>query len=423
MSVETQTGKPSPNPVLEIKQLWEQFKERLEQSDQEVKRYGQESGELKATIEKMSARLDELELQQKRVPPITGNTEQSKGLFDSLLSSKKVWANYLGKAEEDVRESDVPYAEKAYDAYIRHGSIPAELRKAFAEEVKATANTGDDIQGGFLVPPTYQARIIETLIELSPVRNEITMLNVTGNEIMMPVRKSVIPAKWVGESEDVGDPQALEWGLETLRLRKMGAYVRVTNEMLQDAAIDIEGYIRRHVTEQFSLAEGQAFLYGSGNKQPEGILVNPNVAVDYTGDATKLTYDGLVDVSHNIKTQYHRNGRFYFSLKTLGVIRKIKDDQKNPIFAPATAGAPATVLGMPYTLWPDMPDVVANSTPVLFGDLGAAYTAIQKLSMSVIRDNITRKAYDEVELVMYLRVYGQVTLAEAVRKLKVAVAP
>jgi len=81
---------------------------------------------------------------------------------------------------------------------------------------------------------------------------------------------------------------------------------------------------------------------------------------------------------------------------------------------------PNNILGQPYVLAADMPDIAANAFPVLFGDFRRAYIIVDRVQIEVQR--LTEK-YAEQGVIGFLarkRVGGQVVLAEAVRKLKVA---
>jgi HK97 family phage major capsid protein len=82
---------------------------------------------------------------------------------------------------------------------------------------------------------------------------------------------------------------------------------------------------------------------------------------------------------------------------------------------------PNTILGQPYVEVPDMPDVAANAFPIAFGDVRRAYTVVDRISLSVLRDPFTQATNGNVRFIARRRVGGQVVLAEAIRKLKVSV--
>ena len=99
----------------------------------------------------------------------------------------------------------------------------------------------------------------------------------------------------------------------------------------------------------------------------------------------------------------------------------LKDADKNYIWRPGLAeGIPNTILGQPYLEMPDMPDEAANATPIAFGDFRRAYLLVDRMQMSMLRDPFTRATQGQVKFLARRRVGGQVVLAEAIRKLKVA---
>ena len=96
--------------------------------------------------------------------------------------------------------------------------------------------------------------------------------------------------------------------------------------------------------------------------------------------------------------------------------------QNNYIWQPDLAnGVPNTILGQAYLEVPDMPDVAAGAVPIVFGDLRRAYTIVDRISLSILRDPFTQATSGNIRFIARRRVGGQVVLAEAIRKLKVSV--
>ena len=83
------------------------------------------------------------------------------------------------------------------------------------------------------------------------------------------------------------------------------------------------------------------------------------------------------------------------------------------------AGQPATLHGYGIAEDENMPDVAANSTPVLFGDYKRGYLVIDRMGVRVLRDPYTKKPY--VLFYTTKRVGGGVQNPECLRALKVAV--
>ena len=101
------------------------------------------------------------------------------------------------------------------------------------------------------------------------------------------------------------------------------------------------------------------------------------------------------------------------------VIHTLKDGNKQYIWMPGIAlGKPNTIDGDPYVEVPDMPSEGANTYPIAYGDFARAYTLVDRLAMSLQRDNLTQATSGNVRFLFWKRVGGAVTLAEAIRKLK-----
>ena len=78
-------------------------------------------------------------------------------------------------------------------------------------------------------------------------------------------------------------------------------------------------------------------------------------------------------------------------------------------------GAPSTILGKPYVLAEDMPDVSSGTKPVAYGDFSKAYTIVDRVNLSVMRDPYSAATSGNIRYVARRRVGGAVVLAEAIR--------
>ncbi len=155
-------------------------------------------------------------------------------------------------------------------------------------------------------------------------------------------------------------------------------------------------------------------------------MTNGDVSSTNSGSAASIAdssgqANGLITLFHAVKTAYARNGRWTLNRATLGSARKLKDGNNNYIWQPGLASTlPATILGAPYVEATDMPDEAANAFPIAFGDFRRAYTIIDRVQMSILRDPFTQATSGNVRFIARRRVGGQVVLAEAIRKLKAA---
>ena len=140
-----------------------------------------------------------------------------------------------------------------------------------------------------------------------------------------------------------------------------------------------------------------------------------------SGEAAAITADGLLSLKYGIKTAYARNASFALNRSTMGAIRRLKDGNGQYLWMPGIAmGRPNTIDGDPYVECPDMPNVQAGAFPVAYGDFRKAYTMADRVQMTLLRDPYTQATSGNVRFLFRRRFGGQVVLAEAIRKLKIA---
>ncbi|BBF92121.1 phage major capsid protein [Blastochloris tepida] len=342
-----------------------------------------------ATADKLAERLDKIELKLNR--PGSGDPEPDK----------------------------TPALEtKAFEAFLRTG------REAMGDVERKALRLADDSQAGYLAPPEFVAEIDKNLVLFSPVRQVATVRSTSAPSVTMLRRASAASATWVAEDEDRPET-TVQYGAQSYPVHELATYVDVSLQMLEDAAIDVASELALEFAEAFGLAEGTAFVTGSGVKRPMGFMADTGVSYTPGGDASVIKPDGLIDLYHAVKPAYRLNGVWMMNSATLGAIRKLKDGQGQYLVQTAAglAGAPATtILGRPVVEAPDMPDVVANAFPIAFGDFSVGYRIFDRIALSIVRDDYTQRTKGRVRFHGRRRVAGGVRRAEAIRKLKIATA-
>ena len=173
-------------------------------------------------------------------------------------------------------------------------------------------------------------------------------------------------------------------------------------------------------TEQFGVAEGAAFVNGTGSGQPEGLLTNKDVKAVAGGGASALTPDGLIAAYYAIPEIYAQKATWLMRRAAIGGIRTMKDTYGQYLWAPAFGSQPNTILQQPYLECIDMPAVTNNSYSVLFGDFSKGYIIVDRVAIVVKRLVEKYAESGQIALIIRKRVGGQVLLPEAFLKIKTA---
>lgn len=247
-----------------------------------------------------------------------------------------------------------PLYARAYDGYLHHGTICNTLRE------------GTDSEGGYLVPDEFEHRIVKAMKEKNVLRSLATVIP-TNRLLKIPVAVGDGQAYWVPE-EGLIPSSDCRFDQLQLDAHKLGCMIRVSDELLEDSAFDIAGYIAGSFAERLSAAEEEAFLDGDGNGKPLGLMRQLERTVE-TQNAGSITVDDIVDLQYSIPEPYRKNGVFLMSDATVRELRKIRTAFDRNIWEDElTKATPTKLLGVPVITCDALPAPESGSMSVLFGD-------------------------------------------------------
>jgi HK97 family phage major capsid protein len=300
-------------------------------------------------------------------------------------------------------------------------NLSDDQRKALKDVADAykVMRISDDTTGGYLAPAEFVQMIIEAVVLVSNARSIVNVRQTANKSVRIPKRTGVFAAQRATEQGTRAETTGLTFGLEEISAPEMYAIIDISNEDLEDSAFDLESYISQNASEQFAVKEGQEFVTGTGLGQMEGILTNAAIAAVNSGNAATISADGVLSIFYALKTAYARNAAYILNRQVMGSVRKLKDSYGQYLWVPGLAtGVPNTINSAPYYEMPDMPSEGANTYPIAFGDWKRAYTMVDRIAMTFLRDPYTQGASGNVRMWFRRRVGGQVVLAEAIQKLK-----
>lgn len=387
----------------------------------------------KSVIRALETRTDALEAVNKRPGTAGGwaNDEEAKMAKDAfdfhkrrLVAEGKL--NALSKIEPDV---------KAYQEYC--DAFPHYMRArsdgAMRPNIQAAMSTGSDPDGGYTVTQTFDTRVIKHVFETSNLRALATIVPISGKELVIPRDEGEFGfGGWVGESTASSETTTSQLGESKIAVHEMFSEPRVTQQMLEDAGFDVESYVAGKVGDKFGRIEETSFFTGTGVNQPRGLLtyaagsptngVLPPQTIEQivSGNATALTGDGLYNLVYALKTFYTKNANWLLSRTVVRDLLKLKDGQGNYLWQMRNvqAGQPATLIDYPVVRAEDMPAVAANALAVAFGDFKQTYTIVDRLGITLLRDNLTAKPY--VKFYNRRRVGGDVVNFESIKLQKIS---
>ena len=358
------------------------------------------SAEDDATYNNMEKELDALTTEIKRM--------ERRDAIEAELN-KPVGSPLTGKPEKQEPEK-VGRASNAYkEDFDRHLRGKTLLHNVLSE--------GTDADGGYLVPEEFERQIVKTLDEATVIRSLAKVIT-TNSERKIPVAASHSTAQWTLENGAYTESNPT-FGQKQIDAYKLTDLIRVSQELLQDSAFDLESYIADEFARAFGIAEEQAFCVGTGTNQPTGIFTANGGTVGVTAAATTaITADELISLVYALKSPYRRNAKFLMNDATVAAIRKLKDLNGAYMWQPSVqAGQPDRLLGYEIYTSPYVPTLAAGALAVAFGDF-QNYWIADRAGRTVQRLNELYATNGQVGYVATERVDGKVILAEGIQLLK-----
>lgn len=301
-------------------------------------------------------------------------------------------------------------ASNAYkEDFGRHLRGKAPIHNVLSESV--------DADGGYLVPEEFETQIITGLDEANVIRSLAKVIT-THHDRKIPIAVGHSVATWTAENAAYTESNPT-FGQKQIDAFKLTDLIRVSVELLQDAAFPLEQYIANEFARAFGIAEEQAFCVGTGVNQPTGIFTASGGAVGVTSaSATAITVDEIISLVYALKSPYRRNAKFLMNDATVSLLRKLKDNNGAYLWQPSVqAGQPDKLLGYDLYTSPYVPTVEAGAFAIAFGDF-QNYWIGDRAGRTVQRLNELYATNGQVGYVATERVDGKVILTEGIQLLQ-----
>lgn len=296
-----------------------------------------------------------------------------------------------------------------FDKWMRSGAgeLSSEERQVL-KELRAQGVSPSE-KGGYTVPSTFLAQVVEQMKAYGGIASVAQIMNTSdGKTIEWPTADGTNEiGELLGENNEASEEDT-DFGMADLGAKKLSSkIIRVSNELLQDSAIDMEAYLARRISERIGRGEARYLIRGTGTgtpQQPKGLVASVS-GTTATASATGFTWKEMNTLLHSIDPAY-RNGpkfRWAFNDKTLQTIEEMEDGQGRPLWLPnIIGGTPATVLNVPYVIDQEIEDIAAGKKFLFAGDFNRFI--IRRVNYMVLKRLVERYAeFDQTGFLAFHR--------------------
>jgi HK97 family phage major capsid protein len=319
---------------------------------------------------------------------LAGQTEEAQktnGGFKSFGEYLTAVANFGDVMKKDwpvdprlVRADGEPGSARG----AKHDGVGGWVEKQMVENVGAS--------GGFVVFPEYRAELFAALPYAFTVRNRATVIPMRSRQIIVPALLQSgttagvphwyggVTATWIEEAQ-LKQHSEPEFRQIDLVAYKLVVYTRASDELLADAAIGLEAFLRSPMGFSGAIAweEQNAFLNGTGAGQPLGVItalaalgLGPTLTVARAGAGL-----AVADFANMLSAFYGQNPCWHISRSQMANLIQLNGPAGNPsyVFIPsARDGVPDTLFGYPI-FWTEMMPLAGVTGDILLADWGYYY--------------------------------------------------
>ena len=218
-----------------------------------------------------------------------------------------------------------------------------------------------------------------------------------------------------------------------LLVENLHAIAIFSDDLINDSAFDIVSAILTDVAEDMAIAEGLSYWTGSGVGELNGILNTPTATDSFNGiervtaaNANSIILDDIYDLTGSLIPRYQQNAQFKANRDTITALRKLRSDSGagagtgDYLWQPSNqAGVPDVLAGYPISQAQELSATLTTGIEgVVFGDFRQGTKIIDRMGMTVLRDNLTQ--YPNIAYKVKKRVGGGVVKGQALKILKQA---
>ncbi len=326
-------------------------------------------------------------------------TKQIKMLEDKINNIQTV----LARPELGNDNNNIEY-KAAFGDYLRKGNMNSLIQKSLS----SAAGEGD-----VLLVPTLYSKIVGEIKARSPMRQLASIETISTNALDVVIEDGKFTSGWIGDAERREDTETPKLKQKRILVHELYAQPKATQALIDDSAIQIEDWLVKCLINSFIKIENAAFINGSGEKQPKGILHDDHKIKNIDVGDIKLQ-DLLLNLINDLDEEYLTNASFLMNRTTLSAIQQLKDETGRFIWQQTfTESLSHTIFGIPVVCCAEMPSIEVGKCAIAFGDFDSAYKIVDRSGVNIMRDQYTEKPF--VKFYTVKRVGGDVVNPEALR--------
>ncbi len=310
--------------------------------------------------------------------------------------------------------------DKGFTAYLRTGQPNMDISQL---RVRNEMGEGSSSGGGYTVPNSFRQKMIEVKKAFGGLAAEVDSFDTgDGRPVDYPTLNDT-----ANDGDITAEHAAVTSGADlTFGEVSLGAYkytsagagsnlpLRVSVELLQDSAFDIDALVARAMGTRIARKQAVHWTTGTGVNQPLGIAASSLTGDNDLDTADVIDYDDILDTEDALDPAYEQNAIWVMRKNTWSQIRGILDGAQRPLIQGTNEGISGRpmrmLLGYRVVLDQSMPALSSAGItfPIAFGDMREAYVTRRVSDLAIVVNPWSRAANGQVEYTGWERADGTI---------------
>ena len=316
-------------------------------------------------------------------------------------------------AEEDGEQKEQRNKEEAEELEAR--AFEDYIRGTLTEERAADSNfTFAD--NGAVIPTSIANKIIDKVVEISPIYALATKYNV-GGTLTIPYYDASTGDITMAYAEEFTELTSTSGSFKSISLKGFlaGVLTLVSKSLLNNSNFNLLNFVINKMAQNIAIWIENECINGTSGKIEGLSTITPAVT---SAKATSVTVDELIDLQESIPDMYQANAIWIMNKKTRTEIRKLKDsDGQYLLNKDVSARWGYTLLGKDVYISDNMPEMKGGNRAIIYGDLsGLAIKTSENATIDILREKYATQ--HAIGVYAYLEMDAKVENAEKIAVMK-----
>ena len=330
-------------------------------------------------------------------------TEELKEAFKEQFNEINTVIKGL-KSNYNATPADVKLADEFLAAFAEIKANNGKMMEITPETVLQMAATSGTTEGAgtkAAVRAHQLIGIMARLQEVNPIVADLNIIPITDNSIDIDREEIGLPeVAWVGEEDVRSETDIAKLKDVSIKMHQIYALPKLSNKLVASNYVGYVNFLMSRVEYAWALKIANTMFSGTGEKQPLGILRDPNITNKVEWDVANMTDEQIVDsiitIHGNTRDEIASQAKWYMRRETWTRLTLIKDKDGKLQLVDLKTGGERKLMTRPVVIVDSANSGLKTIAEVKAGEPLAAFADVKRGMMGITNTKMNLKLVDQV---------------------------